>query len=129
MYRHFFLELLKSGGAPVLFHCAAGKDRTGFAAAVLLKMLGIPSDVVLQDYLLTNKYLLDAHKWDLFVARLLRGKKFSEGIYGFMKADESYISAAFERLQLNYGSFENYIHSGLDLSDQDVERLKNSYLE
>src|SRR5262245_58849167 len=39
---------------PVLFHCAAGKDRTGIAAAVLLGLLGVPDDVILDDYALTS---------------------------------------------------------------------------
>lgn len=128
-YKQFFRELLASGGDPILFHCAAGKDRTGFAAAVLLTILGVFHAIALQDYLLTNKYLLDAHRWELFSARIFRGKRFADGIHGFMKADERYISAAFERLKQDHGSFENYVRNGLGLDEQDIERLKNIYLE
>jgi protein-tyrosine phosphatase len=52
-YAEFFDHLLHSEG-PLVFHCTAGKDRTGWAAALLLLVLDVPRDVVLQDYLLTN---------------------------------------------------------------------------
>ena len=47
-------RLLLASDAPLVFHCTAGKDRTGFAAALILLALGVPRDVVMQDYLLTN---------------------------------------------------------------------------
>lgn len=128
-YKQFYRELLASNGSPVLFHCAAGKDRTGFAAATLLRILGVPQDIVMQDYLLTNKYLLDAHRWNLFLAGIIKGRKFAEGIRGFVRADESYLSAAFDALERAYGSFGKYVHDGLYMTDTDIERLKNIYLE
>lgn len=128
-YKQFYHELLMSNGNPVLFHCAAGKDRTGFAAATLLRILGVPQNVVMQDYLLTNKYLLDAYKWNLLLAGMMKGRRFADGIRGFMRADERYLSAAFDALERNYGSFENYVHDGLGLSEHDVKQLKNLYLD
>lgn len=128
-YTLFYHELLESKGSPVLFHCAAGKDRTGFAAATLLRILGVPCNIILQDYLLTNRYLLDAFKWSLLIGAFLKGKKFADGIRGFMIADEIYLKAAFDALEVEYGSFENYVHNGLGLTDQDIECLKKYYLE
>ncbi len=128
-YRQFFRELLNSNGNPVLFHCAAGKDRTGFAAAVILRILGVSPEIAMQDYLLTNDYLLSAFKRELFMARLLKGKKFAEGIRGFMRADERYLSAAFDQLEKDHGAFENYVQNGLGLNDPDIARLKTYYLE
>jgi len=52
-YRRVFAELL-AGHAPLAFNCAAGKDRTGVAAALLLTALGVPRETVIADYLLTN---------------------------------------------------------------------------
>ena len=128
-YRLFFRELLASNGAPVLFHCTAGKDRTGFAAACILRILGVPHETVIEDYLLTNQYLLAVYQWRMFMVSMIRGKKFVDGVRGFMRADESYISAAFEALEQEHGSFENYVRDGLGLSEHDVERLKKYYLE
>lgn len=55
-YRALFDLLLQPGRLPLLFHCSAGKDRTGFGAALLLLALGVPRDVVVQDYLATNRF-------------------------------------------------------------------------
>ncbi|HYF19106.1 MAG TPA: tyrosine-protein phosphatase, partial [Ramlibacter sp.] len=53
-FREFFALLLASS-EPTVFHCTAGKDRTGFAAALLLRAVGLDEDAVMRDYLLTNE--------------------------------------------------------------------------
>ncbi len=57
-YRLFFTNLLDEESRPVYFHCTTGKDRTGWAAAALLSLLGVPDDLVMEEYLLTNTQLL-----------------------------------------------------------------------
>ena len=128
-FQRFFRELASAEGRPVLFHCTAGKDRTGFAAAILLRMLGIPHGTVMEDYLLTNNYFFAGYKWNLILARLMKGKRFAESIKGFMMADPCYLSAAFETIDREYGSFENYIRNGLGLTEFDLEYFKALYLE
>jgi len=54
-FAELFDQLLQAE-APVVFHCTAGKDRTGVAAALILLALGVPRDTVLYDYLLTNQH-------------------------------------------------------------------------
>lgn len=127
--RKFMGEVFSADGYPILFHCTAGKDRTGFAAAILLRMLGIPLETVMQDYLLTNEYFLTAYKWRLMLMQILRGKKFISGVKGFMSAHPQYLSAAFETIDREHGSFENYVRDGLRLTDKDVEHLRMLYLE
>lgn len=127
-FRLFLHELLSASGRPVLFHCAAGKDRTGFAAAVLLRILGVPQATVTEDYLLTNKYLLAGYRWDLMKARLFKGREFAAVIKGFMQAHPTYLAAAFDALEREHGSFENYVRDGLGLTEAEVERLKHIYL-
>ncbi len=128
-YRDFYREILAARGEAFAFHCAAGKDRAGFAAATLLRLLGVPQAQVLQDYLLTNRYLLDAHQWNLFFGSLIKGRKFTDAIRGFIKADADYLSAAFGALDETHGSFEGYVREGLELSAGDVRQLKERYLE
>ncbi|MCZ2127366.1 MAG: tyrosine-protein phosphatase [Anaerolineales bacterium] len=128
-YRDFFRELLSADGEPLAFHCAAGKDRAGFAAASLLSLLGADWQIVVQDYLLTNRYLLDAHQWNLLFGSMVKGAKFTNVIRGFIKADAQYLSAAFDALNEKYGSFAGYVREGLQLSERDVNQLKETYLE
>ena len=54
-----FLRSLIDDGTPTLFHCTAGKDRAGFASAMVLSILGVPREKVIEDYLLTNTYVKD----------------------------------------------------------------------
>ncbi|MCK8785346.1 tyrosine-protein phosphatase [Roseomonas sp. NAR14] len=54
-YRTLFDLLLREERLPLLFHCSAGKDRTGFGAALLLTALGVPRATVIEDYLATNR--------------------------------------------------------------------------
>jgi protein-tyrosine phosphatase len=127
--KSFFAELFSANGKPILFHCAVGKDRTGFVAAVLLKILGVPHDVVMQDYLLTNQYILPSFQRELTFLRMFRGKQFAEVVKGFMEARPEYLSAAFDAIEREYGSFDNYVYQVLELSLKDVEQLKALYLE
>ena len=127
--RQFIDLLCASGGRPVLFHCAAGKDRTGFAAAILLRLLGVPQEVVLDDYLLTNRYFFSAYRWSLGVMRVLKGRRFAESVREFMIAQPGYLGAAFAAIDEKYGSFECYVREGLGLAETDVAHLQSLYLE
>lgn len=126
--RQFIHELSSANGRPVLFHCAAGKDRTGYAAAILLRILGVSLSVVMDDYLLSNQYYLSAYSWSLLMLRFMKGKRFSDTVKGFLEVRTAYLSAAFEAIDREFGSFERYVRNGLGLTEQDVEFLKNLYL-
>ncbi|MET9486675.1 tyrosine-protein phosphatase [Nocardia sp. NPDC006630] len=94
----------------VLFHCSAGKDRTGWTSAVLLTILGVDHDTVQYDYLLSNYY---------------RGAKDGDMLNG---VTASALAAAFDQVDQSYGSFDNYVHEGLKLTDADVSALKAKLL-
>ena len=53
---HAIVESMVEGKVPLYFHCSAGKDRTGVAAAIILTLLGVDDEAILEDYLLTNAY-------------------------------------------------------------------------
>lgn len=127
--RRFIDVLLSANGRPVLFHCAAGKDRTGFAAAVFLRLAGVSQKTVMQDYLLTNRYFLAHYSWSLKMIRLLRGKRFAESVRAFMIAEPAYLSAAFAAIEEQHDTFEGYVRNRLGLSQTDVAQLQALYLE
>ncbi|GAA5106800.1 tyrosine-protein phosphatase [Nocardia iowensis] len=94
----------------VLFHCTAGKDRTGWTAAVLLTLLGVDRDTVSQDYLLSNQY---------------RNAAPGDTLNG---VQQSWLDAAFDQANQTYGSFDNYVRQGLRLSDTDIVALRTKLL-
>lgn len=127
--RQFIDLLLASNGRPLLFHCAAGKDRTGFIAAILLQILGVPHELVMEDYLLTNQYFLSVYRWSLRLMQLVKGRRFAETVRTFMVAEPAYLRAAFTAIDATYGSFDRYVSDGLGLTETDTVRLRSFYLE
>ncbi|MEV6768699.1 tyrosine-protein phosphatase [Nocardia sp. NPDC051030] len=102
-------DIAHNDGA-VLFHCTAGKDRTGWTSAVLLTILGVDKDTVYYDYLLSNYY---------------RNAKDGDMMNGVAA---SALDSAFDQANQTYGSFDNYVRDGLKLSDADVAALKAKLL-
>lgn len=128
-YQTFFQIVLAAEGKPILFHCRAGKDRTGFAAALLLRILGVPEQTVLQDYLLTQGYIQRSLTWLYVFVRLTRGKKAMQIVQQLTGVKPEFLQAAFDTIDAKYGSFDIYVHEGLGLSERDVETLRANLLE
>ncbi|MFE7800151.1 tyrosine-protein phosphatase [Nocardia sp. NPDC057440] len=103
-------DVIETEDGAVLFHCTAGKDRTGWTSAVLLTVLGVDRDTVNQDYLLSNQY---------------RNTGPNDTING---VQQPWLDAAFDQAAETYGSFDNYVRDGLRLSTTDVAALKAKVL-
>lgn len=123
-YGAFFRILLDAKSA-VLCHCTSGKDRTGIAVALLLTVLGVERDIIMQDYLLTNKYLKieEAAEADGLV-----GGKF-EQLLPLQGVDESYLYIYFDEIEKIHGSVELYLEKIIGLDAGDRERLIEKYTE
>jgi len=115
-----FFEHLLASDEPTVFHCTAGKDRTGFAAALLLRAVDVPEDAVLQDYLLTNERLTMPQSW--------RSGLPAEAMEVLWRVQPAFLQAAFEEVDRRFGSLEGYFREGLGLRAQERERLKRLYL-
>jgi len=126
-YRQFAHALLDADGAPVLWHCTAGKDRAGFAAALTLRLLGVPPAVVMQDYLLSGSYLSPSRTL-LLLIRLTRGAQASRSIRALMEVREHWMLGAFQAIDEHWGNFERYVREGLALSRADVAQLRQALL-
>ena len=129
VYRRFFTELLAAEGKPVLFNCTAGKDRTGFASALLLRTLGVPENVVMADYLLTKDYAAQERRREITMVRLAKGKEAAEVIRRLFGVRAEYLEATWATIEEEYGSFTNFTAQGLGLDAQDIEQLREYYLE
>jgi protein-tyrosine phosphatase len=132
-YSKVFAEL-KDEHTPLLYHCAAGKDRTGVFSALLLLVLGVPEKTVVADYELTNKYLKDGMTGDASQKMIASSNPaFAhlslEQRQVLMAADPAYLQSTLRQIQAKYGSFDNYRRSELGVSDRDVENLRSRLLE
>ena len=138
MYEHFatthravfatFLTALAEGDVPVLLHCTAGKDRTGWAVALLGKILGVAEETIVKDYLVSNA------QWDgtarnfavlirLYTAWHLvpAGPEVNEPQ---LKVRRTYLDAGFRKVREEYGSWEQYFAEGLGLSQDTLAQLR-----
>jgi protein-tyrosine phosphatase len=126
-FRRLFVDLGDKDQLPALYHCTTGKDRTGWAAAALLTLLGVPRDKVYEDYLKSNEYILPAYKKfiDQFVAA---GGQASipQDLLG-VKAE--YLDAAFDQVKTKYGSIENYFDKGLGIDRAGQQKLRDRFLQ
>ena len=117
-------QIMTRDGA-VLYHCTAGKDRTGTFSALLLTMLGVPRAVVMEDYLLTNQYLATPERIEAFVAR--GGSREAAGTA--LGVDRAYLDLMFQAIDKEFGSFDDYRRKALGVSDADLLALKGKLLE
>jgi protein-tyrosine phosphatase len=120
-YRSLFERLADPAELPTVFHCTAGKDRTGWAQAVFLTMLGVPRSTIVRDYELTNEYLRgDALKT---LRQSMNGSAPSKVV-----ADPAALDAAFDQVRRDYGSFGNYLSGGLHLSGDVIAAIRQNFL-
>ena len=115
------LEGIAEADGPVLFHCATGKDRTGWITAVLFHLLGVPADEVLAEYLLTNVDLLPAvQPW---MDRFAAGGGDPDLLMPILGVQESYLAAALDQVKESHGTVEDYARDGLGLSPATIDAL------
>jgi protein-tyrosine phosphatase len=119
-FAELFGHLLEND-TPLVFHCTAGKDRTGFASALLLSLLGVPWPVVLEDYLHTNVV------WTGHVGRYPELDIDTRS--AIIEARAPYLEAAFDVVRADYGSAEAFAEKALGLDKAARERLGADLLE
>jgi len=128
-YARVFTEL-KDDHLPLVYHCSAGKDRTGVFTALLLRVLGVPMPTILTDYELTNRYFMsrtdntEANRKARAQAESMMKMFTPEERRVLMAADPAYLNATFAAIDERYGSFDNYRRRALGLSDSDVSALR-----
>ncbi|MFD4183748.1 tyrosine-protein phosphatase [Rhodococcus sp. NPDC058514] len=123
-YARLFTELANTQGPP-LFHCNSGKDRTGWAAAILQSIAGADRATIMRDYVLTNEYSAETikKKNEKLVAAL--GAERAPWYAPMMGVEKSYLEAGFAALDAEYGTVDKYLTEGLGLSGDTLARLKH----
>ena len=137
VYSALIRALAVSQNRPIVFHCTAGKDRTGVGAAIILSLLGVPWETVREDYLLSNVYRKEENERDLKNIRENLARK--QGIppeqvdlssYEPMYyVRPEYIDAALQEVISKFGSMDTFIHKGLGISEELIKQLRSDLLE
>ncbi|KGE02541.1 tyrosine-protein phosphatase [Pseudohaliea rubra] len=128
-YAALFSHLLEPRNERCLVHCAAGKDRTGFAAALVLFALGVPQETVLHDYLLTRHYFDATGELGRVREKYDMHHLDDEVLLPMLQVDESYLGAALGVIAEDYGSTEAYLEEALGVGPAERAALAARYLE
>jgi protein-tyrosine phosphatase len=116
-YRKFFAILQDENQTPLLFHCTAGKDRTGMGAALFLASLGVDEETIYKDYMLSNKYIEKKYKAILDTLPSMKA---------LLEVRPQYLQTGLEQIQKDHGSIENYLR---DVLQVDLDYMRKLYLE
>jgi protein-tyrosine phosphatase len=125
-YRQLFVELGNSSDLPSLFHCTTGKDRTGWAAAALLTLLGVPEQLVYEDFLRSNEYILPAYQ--PAIDRFVKAGGDPSIPQDLLGVKTEYLRASFEEMRAKYGTIEAYFADGLGIDKAGQQRLRDRFL-
>ncbi|GCF93349.1 phosphatase [Enterococcus florum] len=130
-YQRFF-ELILSNERPdqsILFHCTAGKDRTGFGAALILSGLGVDQETIFRDYMKTNQFLKKKVA-EIREQAIQAGvpESLLHGVDDMMTARLEYLQTSYDQIHQQYGDVVNFLKQGIGLSNGDIQDLQKLYL-
>ena len=129
-FAFFFRHVLATQEGAVFYHCTQGKDRTGVASALLLAALGASRETIVADFDVTNQvYAKDVRKYTRRV-RFWGGGEAEIGVVkAFLGCNTDNFVKALERIDREYGSLEAYLKGPIGLKDEDIQTLRERYLE
>jgi protein-tyrosine phosphatase len=128
-YARMFREILHEPDTRFLVHCAAGKDRTGFAAAIILLALGVSRDVVMRDYMLTGFYFHPDKEIDRLRQKYQMQQLDAQSILPMLEVHEGYLARALLAIDQSYPNVEVYLEEALGVGPQELQQLRAQYLE
>jgi protein-tyrosine phosphatase len=114
---------------PLLFHCSAGKDRTGWLSVILLTVLGVDEAAIREDYLRTNERTESLQEVILTAMRRRQPELAEAAVRPLLEVRGEYLDAAYEQVRRVHGSFDAYLRDGLGLTDAHLAALRDNLLE
>jgi protein-tyrosine phosphatase len=117
-----------ANGEPVLFHCSAGKDRTGWLSVILLSLLGVGRDEIIADYLSTNDYSRATHAAIMDAMRAKGRNTHPEVLLPVFEARLEYLTAAYEEVDRVYGGMDRYLRDGIGVDDRTAHAIRELLL-
>ncbi|BDR59073.1 tyrosine-protein phosphatase [Xylocopilactobacillus apicola] len=121
---------LKEENYAILQHCRGGKDRTGFASALILGILGVPESKIKEDYLLSNDYNANSIESKMQVYRSVTDdEELLLNLHEMLIVKSEYFDAALDEIKKLYGSFADFVTKGLEFSITDQNKLRKILLE
>ncbi|WP_078777816.1 tyrosine-protein phosphatase [Elizabethkingia ursingii] len=128
-YRPLFVKLLTlQPDEALLYHCTGGRDRTGMASALFLKILGVPQDIIENDYVASNYYLAKNPTMKNMYAGLSKMSGLSDAeIKQQMELRPELIRNFFNSINKKYGSIENFFQVEIGIGPNEIAILKKKY--
>ena len=127
-YNTMMHGLVKGENGATIYHCTAGKDRTGWATAVILTLLGVPRETVMADYMLSNSYLRAKNQKAMEMFKASGAPFDPANLEAVMTVRPAFLQAAFDEVDKRYGSFDAYARDALGLTADDIATLRRTYL-
>jgi protein-tyrosine phosphatase len=126
-YKPMFDQLLAlETGKALMFHCTAGKDRTGVGAALILYALGVSEETIMEDYELTNQYRKSYNDQTVKIMTAQGIPESSARIV--MAAKPEYLKSAFESITAKFGSVDTFLENEIGLTPGKRNELKKKFL-
>lgn len=116
-------KLIETKQTPLVFHCTAGKDRTGVAGALILLALGVDESTVMEDYLLSNVYRKEENE-RIFASI----NEYREVMEKMMLVYDSYLLNSLNAIKEKYGNYETYFEKEFGLTKEKLNELRDYYL-
>lgn len=125
--RHIVELAAEADEKPLLFHCVAGKDRTGITAAILLGLLGVDDETILDDYELTTQ-LWTPKRMEQLADLIAEHNLDADNLYKMVSARRPVLAQAIEHIHAEYGGFADYAQQALGVTPETIARLRLSLL-
>lgn len=129
IFASLFQHMADEQSLPMVIHCAIGKDRTGISIALLLAALGVPDDVIVADYSLSNHYYDFFKEATRKTLAQLRIMGLSESDFDYLLiADSAVMQETLDYVRDKYGSIENYLFSRVGISPETRDAVRRNLL-